>query len=181
MDEYIAYLHGALHDGYVYTGKRKGKVAVITQKNRLWLERLKDILKQLESNSWIFQQRQIHVLETKFPELLKPIDVGSLDLQSSLAYVAGFFDAEGGIPRNPKDSLYIQFVQKKRVKLDEIVSILEKSNIRCGKIHQYDKKSKCWRFFVKRESHLKFIQTINSKHPEKQERLLLFKNRLLER
>ena len=49
MNERIAYLHGALHDGYVYTGKRKGEVAVITQKNREWLERLRKIIMQMES------------------------------------------------------------------------------------------------------------------------------------
>ena len=180
MNEHIAYLHGALHDGYVYRGKQKGEVAVITQKNREWLERLRQIIAILESNSWIFQQRNIHVLETKLPELLKPIDVSTLNRKQGLAYVAGFFDAEGGIPHDIKKFFYVQFVQKKREKLDEIVAILEKSGIRCGKVHQYDKKTGCWRFFISRESHLRFIKLIKSKHPEKQTRLLSFQ-RLLER
>jgi len=34
MKPEISYLHGAMHDGYIYTGKSKGRVAVITQKNR---------------------------------------------------------------------------------------------------------------------------------------------------
>ncbi|MFH1630801.1 MAG: LAGLIDADG family homing endonuclease [Candidatus Aenigmatarchaeota archaeon] len=181
MNEEIAYLHGALHDGYVYVGKRKGEVAVITQKNREWLERLRSIIKQLESNSWIFRQRDIHVLETKLPELLKSIDVKSFDNKCSLAYVTGFFDAEGGVPHDTTKPLYIQFVQKKRQKLNDIVKILEENNVKCGKLHQYDKKSGCWRFFVRRESHRKFIELILSRHPEKQQRLFEFKNRLLER
>ena len=181
MDRHIAYLHGALHDGYIYKGKAKGEVAVITQKNREWLERLRQIIKKLESNSWIFQQRDIHVLETKLPEILKPLDVSSLNKKDALAYVAGFFDAEGGIPHDTKKPFYIQFVQKDRKELEDVAVILEKSNIKCGKIHQYDKKTGCWRFFVKRASHLRFIELINSEHPEKKERLLLFKNRLLER
>ncbi len=180
MNENIAYLHGALHDGYIYVGKTKGEVAVITQKNREWLERLRQIIKQLESNSWIFQQRNIHVLETKLPELLKPIEVSTLNRKCALAYVAGFFDAEGGIPHDIKKPLYIQFVQKNKNELKNIVRILEKSGVKCGKIHQYDKKSGCWRFFVRRESHLTFIRLIESKHPEKKRRLWLFKH-LLER
>ncbi|HIH22433.1 TPA: hypothetical protein HA238_01770 [Candidatus Micrarchaeota archaeon] len=181
MNEYIAYLHGALHDGYVYTGKSKGEVAVITQKNREWLERLRQIIKKLEANSWIFRQRNIHVLETKLPELLQPINVKALGRNDGLAYVAGFFDAEGGIPHDIKKPLYIQFVQKSKEELDDVVNILEKNGVRCGIVHQYDKKkSGCWRFFVKRESHLKFIKLIKSEHPEKKERLVSFK-RLLER
>tara|TARA_Y100000310_G_scaffold285492_1_gene308986 strand:+ start:507 stop:1061 length:555 start_codon:yes stop_codon:yes gene_type:complete len=184
MESEIAYLHGALHDGYVYTGKSKGKVAVITQKNREWLVRIQRIIELLNTRSWIFQQRDIHILETKLPELLKPINVSSLKHKDALEYVAGFFDAEGGIPKNPTKSstVYIQFVQKNKTKLEEIVKILEKSGIKCGKVHQYDKKkSGCWRFFINRESHLKFIETITSRHPEKQERLRLFADRLLER
>jgi hypothetical protein len=180
MDEYVAYLHGALHDGYIYKGKSKGEVAVITQKNREWLEHLRQIIRQLECNSWIFQQRNIHVLETKLPELLKPIDVKSLNQKAGLSYVAGFFDAEGGIPHDIKKPLYIQFVQKRKNELEDVVEILEKNNVKCGIIHQYDKKSGCWRFFVRRESHLDFIKLIESKHPEKKKRLVSFK-RLLER
>src|SRR3989338_9814036 len=121
MNEHIPYLHGALHDGYVYRGKQKGEVAVITQKNREWLERLRQIIAVLESNSWIFQQRNIHVLETKLPELLKPIDVSNLNRKCALAYVAGFFDAEGGLPHDIKKPLYIQFVQKNKNELKDIV------------------------------------------------------------
>jgi intein-encoded DNA endonuclease-like protein len=176
-------MHGALHDGYVYVGKSKGKVAVITQKNREWLERIRGILKQLEASAWIFRQRDLSVLETKFPELLKSIDVPTLDDKSALAYVAGFFDAEGGIPRDPEHAslLYIQFVQKNPRKLEEIITILNKFGVKCGKLHQYDKnKSGCWRFFVRAESHKRFIEIIESRHPEKQERLAIFK-RLLRR
>ncbi len=180
MNERIAYLHGALHDGYVYTGKRKGEVAVITQKNREWLEHLRRIIKQLEANSWIFQQRDIHVLETKLPELLRPINVSTLSKKDGLAYVAGFFDAEGGVPHDIKKPLYIQFVQKNKNELDDVVTILEKCDVKCGIIHQYDKKTGCWRFFIRRESHLRFIKLVKSEHPEKKRRLLSFE-RLLKR
>jgi len=181
MDKDVAYLHGALHDGYIYKGKAKGEVAVITQKNREWLERLRQIIRKLESNSWIFQQRDIHVLETKLPGLLEPLDISSIDKEDGLAYVAGFFDAEGGIPHDTNKPLYIQFVQKDQKELEDVVKILEQSSVKCGKIHQYDKKTGCWRFFVKRGSHLRFIELIKSEHPEKKQRLLSFKNRLLER
>ena len=101
MNPEIAYLYGAIHDGYVYFGKSKGSIAVITQKNKK--------------------------------------------------------------------------------ELQEVADILEDFSINCGKLHQYDKKSKCWRFFVKSDSYMKFIKLIKSRHPEKQERLKSFKDQLFER
>ena len=69
MKSEIAYLHGAIHDGYIYTGKSKGKVAVITQKNKEWLENIKTIIEESDGKACIFPQRNIHVLETKFSNL----------------------------------------------------------------------------------------------------------------
>jgi hypothetical protein len=179
MNPEIAYLHGAIHDGYVYSGKSKGKIAVITQKNRKWLENIKGIIEENDGKAWIFPQRDIHILETKFTRLLQKRELSGR--KEKLEYVSGFFDAEGGIPKKLDARFYVQFVQKSKKELKEVADILEESGIKCGRLHQYDKKSKCWRFFVKAGSYLKFIELIKSRHPEKQERLESFKNQLLER
>ena len=152
----LAYLVGALEgDGYIYKGKRKGIVAVFTQKNREWLENIKKIIEENQGKAWIFKQRNINVLETKFKPLLEKINIEKLSQKEKLEYVAGFFDAEGGIPRNPENTpyLYIQFVQKNAETLKRIIKILEDSS----------------------------IEMIKSRHPEKIIRLEKLKNRLLER
>jgi intein-encoded DNA endonuclease-like protein len=136
-----------------------------------------------QGKAWIFKQRNINVLETKFKPLLEKINIEKLSQKEKLEYVAGFFDAQGGIPKNPENTpyLYIQFVQKNAETLKRIIKILEDSRIECGKLHEYGKKKKCWRFFIKANSRLKFIEMIKSRHPEKIIRLEKLKNRLLER
>jgi hypothetical protein len=184
----LAYLVGALKgDGYIYSGKSKGLVAVFTQKNRMWLENIQDTIEDNLGNAWIFKQRDISVLETKFKPLLQRFDLGKMSQKEKLEYVAGFFDAEGGIPRKPDKVpsstpyLYVQFVQKNPETLREIIKILEISGIGCGKLHEYGKKKRCWRFFIKADSRLKFVNTIKSRHPDKIARLRIIRNRLLER
>ncbi len=103
-------------------------------------------------------------------------------VKKRIEYVSGFFDAEGGIPKKLDSRFYIQLVQKDRKKLQKIRSILENSGVKSGILHQYDKKkSGRWRFFIKANSWLKFIELVNSRHPEKKQRLEFFKNQLLER
>ena len=184
----LAYLAGALEgDGYIYKGKRKGVVAVFTQKNQKWLENIKSVIEENLSSAWIFKQRDIYVLETKFKPLFDKMDVRKLPQKERLEYVAGFFDADGGIPKNPDKIpsstpyLYIQFVQKNPETLRKIIKILEGSGIRCGKLHEYGRKRKFWRFFIRADSRLKFVEEIKSRHPEKVARLKIMRNRLLER
>jgi len=163
MDKTIAYLLGALHDGYIYTGKSKGKVAVFTQKNRGWLENIKKIVLAHGKSAWIFRQRQIFVIETKLSALFQSYDFDSFTDDEKHEFVSGFFDAEGGIPLSPADSkpLYIQFVQKKPEILLKIMNYLGAHNISCGKLHMYDKgRSDCWRFFVSSASLLRCVKIL---------------------
>jgi len=177
MDETVAYLFGALHDGYIYTGKSKGKVAVFTQKERGWLENIKKMIASYGKSAWIFKQRQIFILETKFAELFKTYDFDTFTEEEKLAFISGFFDAEGGIPMDPKAArAYIQFVQKKPEILRKIKDCLEEKRINCGILHMYDKgRSNCWRFFVRTNSLLRCIAILNSRHPSKIRRLEIMK------
>ena len=181
MDETIAYLFGALHDGYVYTGKSKGKVAVFTQKNRGWLENIKQMILTHGKSAWIFKQRQIFILETKLSELFNGYEFDSFSDDEKCEFLSGFFDAEGGIPMHPRNSkfLYIQFVQKKPEILSKIMKYLKSHGISCGKLHMYDKgRSNCWRFFVSSASLLHCAEMLRSRHPSKIRRLEIMKEML---
>lgn len=170
MDSDVAYLFGALHDGYIYTGKSKGKVAVFTQKNRGWLENIKQMILKHSRSAWIFKQRQIFILETKLNVLFEGFEFDSFNDEEKREFVSGFFDAEGGIPMNPRESklLYIQFVQKKPEILSKIMKYFEAHRISCGKLHAYDKgRSNCWRFFIRTASLLRGIKILHSRHPSK--------------
>lgn len=90
MDKTTAYLFGALHDGYIYTGKKKGKVAVFTQKEKGWLEEIKLMVKKYGKSAWIFKQRQIFALETKLSLLFQDYDFDSFTDEEKLEFVSGF-------------------------------------------------------------------------------------------
>ena len=164
----LAYLRGALiGDGYIYTGKRKGTVVVFTQKNKEWLEKIKKLLNKLGYNAWIYKQRDIFILETKCKELMTEKTIGTT-IEEKIAFLSGFFDTEGGIPKKPEIQkpvtpyFYVQFVQKDKKVLEKIINILKELDIKTGKLHQFGTKTKCWRFFIKASSLLKFLETIKS-------------------
>lgn len=95
-----------------------------------------------------------------------------------LAYITGFFDAEGGIPhlekmRNPsKKNLYVKFVQKNKESLEFIKKTLENENVNMGKVYYSDNK-----YVVKVNMHSipSFSQLIFPQHPAKAKRLILLK------
>ncbi len=99
----MAYLQGALHDG---TFNKYNQRYRFSQKGVDWLNILKDILLITGNNSWIYKEgsnRKVYVLET----LAKFLDTqfNPLNLKTSeekAAYLKGFFDADGGIPKDTK-------------------------------------------------------------------------------
>ena len=97
--EIQAYLQGALHDASLNKGKRYR----FTQSDRRWLETLQRLLHVLGHRSWIYKEgrtRNVFALETLASFLDFHFDPAGLNgAEAKLAYVRGFFDAEGGIPR----------------------------------------------------------------------------------
>jgi hypothetical protein len=81
----------------------------------------------------------------------------------------GYFDAEGGIPRNAGARFYIQFVQKDRADLANLRTILEAEGIVCGKLHQPSRATdhQVWRFYVAAASQPDFVSGVGSWHPRK--------------
>ena len=135
-----AYFLGALHDGTFSSNKRFR----ISQKGTDWLNILRLLLKSIGYNAWIYKEgkeRDVYVLETLADFLnfrFDPLDC--VTKEQKICYVRGFFDAEGGIPRNPKDRFYIQLVQKDKAKLDKLKKILDELGIETGKIHNPSRK-----------------------------------------
>lgn len=117
--EIIAYLNGAIHDATLNKGKR----IRFGQKDRRWLEYLKQLLQNIGCNSWIYQEgktRNLYVLETLSKDLDFKFNPTSLKTaREKMFYVRGFFDAEGGIPGKP-GRFYIQLVQKNFEKIKNL-------------------------------------------------------------
>jgi len=85
------------------------------------------------------------------------------------AYARGYFDAEGGIPRDASARFYIQFVQKDRADIARLHAILEDEGIACGKLHRPSHRADhpVWRFYVAARSQRDFVACVGSWHPRK--------------
>jgi intein-encoded DNA endonuclease-like protein len=165
--EIVAYLNGAAHDASLNKGNRIRFV----QKEKEWLETLQSFLKKINCNSWIYKEgkeRNLFALETLCKEIDFVFNPSNLCIKEKSFYVKGFFDADGGIPRNGK-RFYIQFAQKSYEKIEWIKNILKELGINCGRIHNPSKdvNPNYWRIFVRIESHKKFAKVVGSLHPIK--------------
>jgi len=135
------------------------------------------ILTILGHRSWLYQEgkdRKVFVLETSASFLDVEFDPDQLIVpDEEIAYVRGYFDAEGGLPQSAEARFYIQLTQKNRVELEKVKLILETLGIACGKMHNPSVRidPDYWRFFVRTRSHLAFASLIGSWHPTK-ERIL---------
>lgn len=164
-----AYFLGALHDGTFSSNKRFR----ISQAGTDWLKFLQKLLKHLGYNSWIYKEgkhRKVYVLETLADFL--DFNFNPLRLENpeeKVAYIRGFFDAEGGIPRNPKARFYIQLVQNDKEKLVKIKKLLNDLRIETGKIHNPSKSvdPDYWRMYVPAKSQQSFLRKIGTWHPRK--------------
>ena len=168
--EIKAYFLGALHDGTFSSNKRFR----ISQKGTDWLIDLKRLLKLVGYNSWIYKEGKerddIYVLETLADFLdfkFNPLDFRTKE--EKICYVRGFFDAEGGVPKNSKERFYIQLVQKDKGKLEKLKKILSDLEIETGKIHNPSRKvdPDYWRMYILVNSQKVFVEEIGSWHPRK--------------
>jgi intein-encoded DNA endonuclease-like protein len=173
-----AYLLGALHNG-TYNICRK--TYRFSQANIIWLQILQEKLAALGYKSWIYKEgrdRTVYVLETSAKFLSTMYDPKRFtSTEQKIAYIRGFFDAEGGLPQSLDARFYIQLVQKNQPKLVWIQSVLEDLGIKCGVIHIPSKKvdPNYFRFFIATKSHKEFSTVIGSEHPRK---LRIFESRM---
>ena len=159
-----AYLLGALHDGTV----RKTTYRIV-QKDKEYIEFLAKGIRNLDQKAWMYQEgktRQLYVVEFS-KSFLKNFIIESV--QNKVDYIRGYFDAEGGISRNPKVRYYIYFAQKNRKDLEQLKIFLEEIGIKCGVISNPSKDvdPNYWRFFIRAQSYQKFAHVIGSWHPVK--------------
>lgn len=164
-----SYLLGSLHDGTFSSNKRFR----ISQKGLEWLEILKRLFSKIGYNSWIYKEgkeRKVYVLETLADFLDFNFDPVLLTTkEEKVAYIRGFFDAEGGIPRNSKARFYIQLTQNNKEKLEKLKKLLDDLEIETGKIHNPSRAidPDYWRMYILANSQKKFIKTIGTWHPRK--------------
>ena len=166
--EIKAYLLGALHDA-TFSSNRRFR---FSQKGTGWLKFLQMLFRRIGYKSWVYKEgktRSVYVLETlaKFLDFeFNPLNLKSR--QEKIGYIRGFFDAEGGIPKNGK-RFYIQLVQSNKKKLQQIKKVLKNLEIETGKIHNpsYRVDPKYWRMYVPANYQKKFAKVINSWHPKK--------------
>jgi DNA-binding transcriptional regulator WhiA len=145
----IAYLQCILGDA---TYNKIHRTHRISQVNREWLERIKEL----------------------------SLDFDPLRLQTDaekIAYIRGYFDAEGGTAHDERVRFYLQFAEKNKDRLERVKKLLEGLGIDCGRVHCPSQKidPNYWRFYVKTNSYDKFIKNIGSWHPRKQK---IFSNRM---
>jgi intein-encoded DNA endonuclease-like protein len=163
------YLLGALHDG-TFSSNRRFR---ISQKGTEWLKVLQSFFSKIGYNSWIYKEgsdRKVYVLETLADFL--DFKFNPLQLKNNpekIGYIRGFFDAEGGIPRNNKARFYIQLTQKDKEKLKKLKKILGNLKVKTGKIHNPSQKvdPDYWRMYILANSQKAFITKIGSWHPRK--------------
>jgi len=164
-----AYLLGALHDGTFSSNKRFR----ISQVGTDWLKILQGFFRELGYNSWIYREgknRKVYVLETLADFLdfnFNPLTLRKAE--EKIGYIRGFFDAEGGIPRNEKARFYIQLVQNDKEKLEKLKILLNDLRIKTGKIHNPSQSvdPDYWRMYILADSQKIFLTKIKTWHPRK--------------
>ena len=164
-----AYLLGALHDGTLSKNKRFR----ISQKGKEWLQFLQKLFNKVGCNAWIYKEglnRKVYVIETLANFLdfqFNPLQLESSDEKA--AYIRGFFDAEGGIPRSSEARFYIQLVQNDKGKLEKLKKLLKDLGIESGKIHNPSQKvdPDYWRMYILAKFQKKFFDKIETWHPRK--------------
>jgi hypothetical protein len=160
-----AYLLGAIRDG---TFNELHRTLRISQSDIGWLQVLQLLFLKLGKRSWIYREgnRNVWVVETTWRA---EESAGLETCRQRVAFVRGYFDAEGGVPRRPEDRFYIQMTQKDRPDLEQTRQFLEEIGIHCGKVHNPSVRvdPEYWRFYVLARSHEDFIRHVWSWHPRK--------------
>lgn len=159
-----SYLHGAMHDG---TQSRLHRTIRIAQADQRWLQVLSICFASLGCRSWTYRegQRSVWVIESAYR--LTPLRCGT-PIETA-AFIRGFFDAEGGIPRSGHARFYIQLAQKNRQRLNDVRKYLDELQIRAGRLHNpsVSVDPDYWRFYIRSCSWRRFAAVVSSWHPAK--------------
>ncbi|HBC72246.1 MAG: LAGLIDADG homing endonuclease [Candidatus Amesbacteria bacterium GW2011_GWB1_47_19] len=159
-----AYLMGIIHDA-----TERKLTFRIAQKSEEFLRYLSRELALSDIKSWIYKEgktRQVWILEFS-KKHLTGIKIKSR--KDKVDYLRGYFDAEGGIARNPNVRFYLYYCQKNFDEMVQVKTMLEDIGISCGKIHNPNriKDPDFYRFYIRAKSYTDFARKIGSLHPEK--------------
>ncbi len=169
-----AYLQGALRDG---THSALHHTHRFCQSQEDWLDVLGMALSMLGHRSWKYREgrtRKLWVLETTAKFLALDFDPTPLiGTPNGLSYVRGYFDSDGGMPRNPDARMYVQLCQKDKASLERVAAILTSWNVECGRVHNPSVRvdPDYWRIFVRSRSHESFMRLVGSWHPVKRHQM----------
>lgn len=159
-----SYLLGALHDAtsrkYTYR---------ISQKSEKYVRMISERLNGFGYKAWVYKEgknREVYVVEFA-RRILNSIDINAN--YKKVAYIRGYFDSEGSIPRTFKGRYYIYFAQKDLKDLERVKIYLSDLGIKCGKTHNpsWKEDPEYFRFYILSESFNEFAFRIGSWHPEK--------------
>ena len=140
----------------------------------MWLERLRALLRDIGEKSWIYREgktRNVYVLETASKKLSMNFDPTLFASNAEkIAYICGYFDAEGGVAHYNSVRFYLQLAEKNKRHLEKVKNLLEGLGIKCGVVHNPSKRvdPNYWRFFIRAQSYKEFIEKVGSWHPRKQ-------------
>jgi hypothetical protein len=162
-----SYLFGAAHDATIST---RHNTVRFGQADVEWLAVLRSLLQERGQKAWMYREgrtRKFWILETSARWLMEEPSLSTME--ERCAYARGYFDAEGGIPRDVAARFYIQFVQKNQTDIARLKAILETEGIVCGKLHRPSRVADhlVWRFYVAARSQRDFIIRVGSWHPRK--------------
>jgi len=162
-----AYVRGSCHDG---TRSRSGTTR-IGQKDVRWVELLRECIECAGDKAWIYREgkdRDYWVVETSARYHERRCEVPD-DPEAKVAFIRGYFDAEGGIPRSARARFYLQIAQKDFTCLSSLHAAVEDVGIPCGALHQPSLAAdpNYWRFGVRAAGFGDFAATISSWHPLK--------------
>jgi LAGLIDADG-like domain len=167
-----SYLFGAAHDATI---SPRHSTVRFGQADVGWLAVLRLLLKERGQKAWMYREgstRRFWVLETSARWLTERPAFSTSEERR--AYARGYFDAEGGIPKDAAARFYIQFVQKDRTDIVKLRAILEDEGIACGKLHRPSRVADhpVWRFYVAAASQRDFVSRVGSWHPRKRDLLV---------
>lgn len=181
------YLLGALRDGNFDIRKGKNYSLRIYQKYNQWLYEISEIIFEnynvkpkitgnlLRLNNKKIVEEMIKDAEYKKPQKFwnTPSIVEKGNDEEKWEYVSGFWDADGGLPKDPRcvTQKYISFSQKSKETLEFIKSFLLTQGIQTTNLTYT---GQIWQIRITRKEGIKkFFMFIRSRNKEKFERLKL--------
>ena len=186
----IAYILGAIRDGSMDIRAGKNYEIKIGQENKEWLEILQVMFRRsfgfggsITRHMGIYHilritrksivEEVLRLSEFRKPqsEWNTPTVVRYQALRVLKVYVRGFFDAEGGIPENPRKWRYVSFDQKNKESLEFVRNVLVRFRFRPTNLTFT---SGVWQFRLTRRGDLiRFCRWIKPLHPGRRAALRL--------